>query len=75
MVENWKRPHLKEKLDSKVLYEKCEDKCFKLTAERLEDVNELRMVQQEADTRMLLHTKHAAADYYSIIIIVADDTY
>ena len=25
-----------------IIYEKCEDKCFKLTAERLEEVNELR---------------------------------
>ena len=42
-------------------------------AERLDEVNELQKVQDEADNRMLLHAKHAAADYDSIII-VADNT-
>ena len=43
------------------------DNCFTLTAERLDEVNVLKNVQDEADTRMLFHTKHAAANYVSII--------
>ena len=40
----------------------CGDKCFKLTAERSEEVNEVTTIQEEADTRILLHAKHAAAN-------------
>ena len=47
----------------------CGDNCFKLTAERSEEVNEMKMVQEEADTRILLHTKQTAADNDSIIIV------
>ena len=50
----------------------CGDKCLKLTAERSEEVNELEMVQEETHTS--LHSKHAAADYDSIIIIGAGNT-
>ena len=66
MLEDWKRPHLKEKLEGKVIYVTCGDNCFK--------VNTLKKVQDEVNTHMLLHAKHAAADYDSIII-VANDTY
>ena len=69
MVEDWKRSHLKEKLEGKVLYATCGDNCFKLTAKRLDEVNELNKVQAETDTRMLLH---AAADYDSIMIVAVD---
>ena len=47
-VKDWKRPHLKGKLEGKVLYVTCGDKCFKLTAERSEEVNEMETIQQEA---------------------------
>ena len=50
----------------------CGDKCFKLTAERSEEVNEMKTAQEEADTRMLLHAKQAAADYDSIIVVTGD---
>ena len=40
----------------------CGDKCFKLTAERSDEVIEINTAQEEADTRMLLH-----ADYDSIM--------
>ena len=73
MVEDCKRPHLGEKYEGKVLYVTSCDKCFKLSAERSEEVNEVKTAQEEADTRILLHAKHAAADYGSITI-VTDDT-
>ena len=49
------------------------DSYFKLKEERLDEVNELKKAQDEADTRILLHAKHAAADY-DLIMNVSDDT-
>ena len=43
------------------------DKCFKLTAERSEEVNELKTLLKEADTCKLMLAKHAAADTVLIL--------
>ena len=39
-----------------------------------EEVTELRSCQEEADTRMLLHSLHAAQSSYKAVIITAEDT-
>ena len=41
-MEDWKRQSLKEELEGNVLYVTRMDVFFNLTAERLDDVNELR---------------------------------
>ena len=51
----------------------CGDQCIKLTQDRYEEVFVLQSNHEEADTRILLHAKHAAAEYPSLICI-ADDT-
>ncbi len=52
----------------------CEEKCFKLTREKCEEVQVLRSNHEEADTRLFLHAQHAAAENYQAIVLVADDT-
>ena len=37
-------------------------------------VEELKSCQEEADTRILLHTKHASGQDYKSILIVSEDT-
>uniref|UniRef100_H3AH91 Uncharacterized protein n=1 Tax=Latimeria chalumnae TaxID=7897 RepID=H3AH91_LATCH len=62
----------REKLGGKVMYVTCEERCFRLIQENTEEVDDLKTTQEEANTCILLHAKHAAADYKSIV--VADDT-
>ena len=66
MVEDWKRP-ITEGIAGRQRTICDMRQLFKFTAERLNEVNELHKVQDEADTRMLLHAKHFDADYDSII--------
>ena len=48
-------------------------KCFKLTSNATSEADSLFTTQEEADTRMLLHAKHAA-DESSSLIIASEDT-
>lgn len=73
LVDDWKRTEFRGKLNGKDVFVTAGEKCFKLTAHTSEEVPELQSAQEEADTRMLLHANHAAAQYDSVII-VADDT-
>ena len=41
----------------------CGDTCFKVIAEKSEEVNGMKAVQEEEDTRLLLHAKQVGADY------------
>ena len=45
----------------------------KIATNRQIEVGELQATHAEADTRMLLHAKHAA-EYYNDVNFVADDT-
>ena len=74
LVEEWKRPEHRDKLQVKTLYVTCEEVCFKITKDQWEEVTQLRSSQEEADTRMLLHALHAAESGYKAAIIIADDT-
>ena len=60
LVEQWKGPQQREKLQEKVLYVTCEQLCFRIAKEQCEEVSELRSSQEEADIRLLLHALHAA---------------
>ena len=73
LSDDWKNPEKREKPGAKLVYVTCGEKCFRLSKDSVEEVDELNTTQEEADTRMLLHAKQAAADYTSVII-VADDT-
>lgn len=52
----------------------CECQCWKITEEGSEEVPELISCQEEADTRLVLHTKHASDDGYAAVIVNLEDT-
>ena len=56
----WSKPSSRHKLADKELYITCGAKCYKVTVNSVQDVVELSSEQREADTRLLLHAKHAA---------------
>lgn len=72
LAQDWKKQALRSKLQDKVMYVTCEGKCFKLTNDTSSEVDTLFTTQEEADTRMLLHAKHAAEESSSIIIASED---
>ena len=74
LVDEWNGPKYREKLENKTLYTTCEEVCFKVGKDQWEEVIELRSCQEEADTRMLLHSLHAAESGYKAVIITAEDT-
>ena len=59
VVEHWQKTLSRERLKDKELHVTCGNRCFKITAERVEEEEELRSEQEEADTRLLLHVQHA----------------
>ena len=50
------------------------DKCIKITNRIVKRVPELDCKHEEADTRLLLHAKHAGDTGSTAVILVADDT-
>jgi len=60
MAENWKELSLREKLGDVVLMVTSGERCFRLTKDDVTEITELRSMQGEADTRMMIHVKHAA---------------
>ena len=61
-----------EKLGSKQLFITCGEQCFKVTKDCSEVVDKLTTPQEDTDTRMLLHTKHASSNYRSMVIVTED---
>lgn len=74
LVEQWKLPTNRSKLQDKVLYVTCEELCYKLTKEDFEEVDALKTSQEEADTRLFLHATHASENGYRSIVISSEDT-
>lgn len=73
IVSQWKKPNMREKLGGKVMYVTCDDLCFRLTRDDVIEEDDLKTSQEEADTRVIFHAKHAAP-HVSSIIMVAEDT-
>ena len=65
IVEQWKNCH--DLIVEKVLYATNGNKCYKITA-----AGELQNDHQEADTRLLLHSKHANLTYSNIVVYTQD---
>ena len=70
----WSKPSSRHKLADKELYIACGARCYKVTANSAQEVVELSSEQEEADTRLLLHAKHAATPHVKAIIISSKDT-
>ena len=50
-------------MDKRTMLVTSQEKCFKLTSTRCDELQALKLSQEEADTRLLLHAQHAAAKY------------
>ena len=74
LIEQWKLAQNQAKLQGKALYVTCGETCYKLTKDVWEEIEPLSSTQEEADTRLLLHARHASDDGYNSIIINAEDT-
>ena len=70
LVGQWKQKQYREKLRNKTLYVTEEETCWKISSSEERVVPELRSNHQEADTRMVLHAKHAGGKF----VIHSDDT-
>lgn len=70
--EQWQREEKRKQLGKKMMYVTSGEHCTLITSDMISDVEELRSVQEEADTRILLHVKHAGAQVPSTIIISED---
>jgi hypothetical protein len=73
LAENWQNPGKRLKLGNKVMFITCGNQCLKLTKSMCQTIGELGSDHEEADTRVLLHAKHAAEEFNSIEV-VSDDT-
>lgn len=72
LAQDWQKQSLRAKLLNKVMYVTCERKCFRVTKDTWSEVESLYSTQEEADTRMLLHAKHAEEESTAIIIASQD---
>ena len=46
------------------------ERCFRISKDEVLEVDELLSTQEDADTRMLVHVKHAAAKYQKVVVIL-----
>ena len=74
LVEEWKSSSNRAMVGNKQLHVTCGEKCWKITSDGCYEVHELSSSQEEADTRVLLHAKHASDNGYSNVFIVSEDT-
>ena len=74
LADEWKKEYYRNHLVNKSFFISFENKCWKLTTDNIEDVPELFSDQEEADTRILLHTKHAYDEGCSEILLASEDT-
>ena len=51
----------------------CQEHCYKFTSDTCEEIQVLTTSLEEVETRLLLHTKHAAQIHQSVVIL-SDDT-
>jgi len=73
-VSDWKSSSKRELILDKVLVVTCGTRCWKITSDDSSEIVELESSHEEADTRLLLHAKHAADSGYRNIIVVSEDT-
>ena len=74
IAEEWKSNDSKAMIGNKTLYVTCGEKCWKITRCVTSLVDELQSSQEEADTRILLHAKHASDQGYKSVVVVSEDT-
>ena len=74
VVDHWSKLSCRSRLQHKTLYVTCGKRCYKLTTESAKEEEELQLDQEEADTRLLLHARHATKEPFNAIVISSEDT-
>ena len=74
LAECWKEQKFREKLGRKCMFVTSSDRCIKLTESGWQEIDYLQSTHEEADTRILLHAKHAA-ETIPALICITEDTY
>ena len=72
--KEWREEACMRRLKGKTLFVTAESECWKITEKGSENVTELTSNQEEADTRLLLHAKHAAHEDYEAVAVISEDT-
>ena len=72
LAENWKAEKNRDQLGSVTLIVTSGEKSFKITKAEVTEVQELASSHEEADTRLMIHTRHAAQTYPEVIVISED---
>ena len=62
-----------ERLNDKQLYVASDETCLHINNDRWAEVSGLQSNQEEADTRIILHAAHAAAECYRAVVVTPDD--
>ena len=78
LLQQWSRDSYADRIGNRNIYFAVEDKCFRLSViigkVVCEEIPELNSNHEEADTKLLLHTKHASENGEASIIIKSPDT-
>ena len=72
LAEQWQEQRMRNTLGETVLMVTKGEKCFKISRHGVMEMTELASTHEEADTRMMIHAKHAAASYRNVVIISED---
>ena len=74
ITDEWQNDACKSMVGSKTLLVTCGQGCWRITKDHVSRVMELESTQEEADTRLILHAKHAADKGFRVVVIVCEDT-
>ena len=69
---HWKDKKVRENIGDKTLFVTYREQCFQINSDSCVEIDALRSNQEEVDTRLLLHAKHAEETYPSIICVSND---
>lgn len=74
IVDEWQTDNVKSIIASKQIFVTCGHICWNICSNGSTTVESLRSTQEEADTRMILHVKHASEKGFKTVIVVSEDT-
>ncbi len=72
LCDTWQTLPYRNRLGDKEMYVTRQDQCYKVSKDGVCIVEDLFTSQEEADTRMLLHSQHASKDHETIVIVSED---
>ena len=72
LVESWKTEKNRNQLGYATLIVTSGEKSFKITKAEVTEIEELTSSHEEADTRLVIHARHAAQSFPEVIIISED---